>query len=173
MFFSLLIDQPSYYYLVIHHPLTLSFEALKPSFSANHSHRSPTFFFFRIHYMDSPRLFTVTSEHIRLYFFSFSVLHFLVVVTVRQIKLTHVCFRAHVKQHLVSYRDRGGNKNCDPNLVWHTQLNEHFQKTHTTKFGKLIFGKGIKIVVKMHQIRLRLALRPRPRWGSLQRTSWI
>jgi len=30
-----------------------------------------------------PQTFTVTAEHIRFYFFSFSVLHFLVVVSVR------------------------------------------------------------------------------------------
>jgi len=33
--------------------------------------------------MDNPRLFTVTSEHIRFLFFSFSVLHFIVVGSVR------------------------------------------------------------------------------------------
>ena len=55
-----------------------------------------------------------------------------------------------------------------------------------TKFGKLILRKIIKIVAtmqmsdfkaKMHQIRFRLGLRPRSRWGSLQRSprppSWI
>ena len=53
------------------------------------------------------------------------------------------------------------------------------------KFGQLIFRKIIQIVatrchilkLKMHQIRFRLGLRPRPRWGSLQRSprtsSWI
>ena len=40
------------------------------------------------------------------------------------------------------------------------------------------FGKVVKIVaIKMHQIRFRLRLWPRPRWGSLQRSprppSWI
>ena len=50
---------------------------------------------------------TVTSEHIPFLLFSFSVLHFLVVVSVRQIKLTHVGFRAHVKiaSRIVSYRN--------------------------------------------------------------------
>jgi len=43
---------------------------LKPSFSANPSHCSPSFFFFRTNYMDSP-------EHI-CFVLSFSVLHFLV-----------------------------------------------------------------------------------------------
>jgi len=53
-----------------------------------------------------PQTFTVTSEHIRLLLFSFfSVLHFLVVGSVRQIKLTRVGFRAHVKiaSRIVSY----------------------------------------------------------------------
>ena len=55
-------------------------------------------------YMDSPD-FTVTSEHMFFFLFSFSLLHFLVVVSVRQIKLTHVGFRAQVKiAYLVSYR---------------------------------------------------------------------
>ena len=44
-----------------------------------------------------PQTFTLTSEHIRFYFSVFLFLHFLVVVSVRQIKLTHVGFRAHVK----------------------------------------------------------------------------
>jgi len=45
-----------------------------------------------------PQTFTVTSEHIRFdLLFSFSVLHFLVVVSEQQIKLTHVGFRAQVK----------------------------------------------------------------------------
>jgi len=38
-----------------------------------------------------PQTFTVTSEHIRFYFLVFLFLHFLV-VSVRQIKLTHVGF---------------------------------------------------------------------------------
>ena len=54
-----------------------------------------------------------------------------------------------------------------------------------TKFGQLILMKIIKIVAtqisdfkaKMHQIRFRLGLRPRPRWRSLQCSprppSWI
>ena len=46
-----------------------------------------------------------------------------------------------------------------------------------TKFGQLILSKIIKIVAKMHQIRFRLGLRPRPRWGRSQRSprpsSWI
>ena len=47
-----------------------------------------------------------------------------------------------------------------------------------TKFDQLILRKIIKIVatrckiltLKMHQNRFRLGLRPRPRWGSLQRS---
>jgi len=50
------------------HSFTLG---LIPSFSPNPSHRSLSFSFFRFHYMDSPRLLTVTSEHIRLYLFIF------------------------------------------------------------------------------------------------------
>jgi len=53
------------------------------------------------------------------------------------------------------------------------------------KFGQLILRKVIQIVatrchilrLKMHQIRFRLGLLPRPRWRSLQRSprspSWI
>jgi len=53
------------------------------------------------------------------------------------------------------------------------------------KFGQLILRKVIQIVatrchilrLKMRQIRFRLGLRSRPRWGSLQRSprspSWI
>jgi len=53
------------------------------------------------------------------------------------------------------------------------------------KFGQLILRKVIQIVatrchflrLKMHQIRFRLGLRPRSRWGSSQRSprppSWI
>jgi len=35
-----------------------------------------------------------------------------------------------------------------------------------TKFGPLILRKIIKIVATRHQIRFRLGLRPRPRWGA-------
>ena len=54
--------------------------------------------------------------------------------------------------------------------------------SNCTKFGQLMLRKIIKIVatrcqIKMHQIRFRLGLRPRPRWGSLQRSprppTWI
>jgi len=56
-----------------------SVNGLKPSFSANPSHRSPFFFFDRI-----PRLFTVISEHTCFLLFSFFLfLHFLVVGCVR------------------------------------------------------------------------------------------
>jgi len=41
------------------------------SFPANTSHRRPSFFFFGIHYMDSPDCLLFTSEHIRLYFLVF------------------------------------------------------------------------------------------------------
>jgi len=42
----------------------------------------PFLFFFSTDYM-IPQTFTVTSEHIRFYFFCFSVLHFLIVVSMR------------------------------------------------------------------------------------------
>jgi len=55
-----------------------------------------------------PRTFrpTDTSEHIRFYFLVFLFYTLLVVVSVREIKLTHVGFRAHVKiaSRIVSYR---------------------------------------------------------------------
>ena len=89
------------------HSIGYFIPGLKPSFSANPSHCSLPFFF-RIDCMYSPRLFTVTSEHICFLLFSFFVLHFLVVGSVRYIKLAHVGFRAHVKivlvSHIVSYR---------------------------------------------------------------------
>ena len=52
-----------------------------------------------------PETVTVTSEHISFHFLVFC-LHFLVVGSVRQIKLTHVGFRVHVKitSRIVSYR---------------------------------------------------------------------
>ena len=50
---------------------TLSFfPDLKPSFSANYSHSSLFFFFFRTDYM-IPQTFTVTADHIRFYFLVF------------------------------------------------------------------------------------------------------
>ena len=60
----------------------------------------------KLHINYTPGLFTVISEHIcflLLVFFLF--LHFLVVGLTRQIKLTHVGFRAHVKiaSRIVSY----------------------------------------------------------------------
>jgi len=54
------------------------------SFSSNPSHRSLSFPFLQDWFYGFPRLFTVTSERIRFYFYLFfSVLHFLVVVSVR------------------------------------------------------------------------------------------
>ena len=52
-----------------------------------------------------PRLFTVISEHVCFLVLVFLFLDFLVVGSVRQIKLTHVGFRAHVKiaSRIVSY----------------------------------------------------------------------
>jgi len=88
---------------------TLSFiPDVKPSFSANPSHCSLSFFS-RTDYM-TPQTFTVTSEHIRFRFLVFLFLHFLVVVSVQKIKLTHVGFRAHVKiaSRIVTYRETAG-----------------------------------------------------------------
>jgi len=60
---------------------TLSFiPDLKPFFRKSFS-QQPFFFFFRTDYM-IPQTFTVTPEHVRFFSF-FSVLHFLVVVSVR------------------------------------------------------------------------------------------
>ena len=56
-----------YYYSITPHSFI---PGLKPSFSANPSHRSLPFFF-RTDYMNSPRLFTVTSEHVPFLLFSF------------------------------------------------------------------------------------------------------
>ena len=56
---------------------------LKPSFSANPSHRSPSFFFFRIHYMDSPDCLLLLLSISVVYFLVFLFLHFLVVGSVR------------------------------------------------------------------------------------------
>ena len=64
----------------------------------------PFLFLIQVSLYAFPRLFTVTSEHIRLFTFSVFTL-FLVVGSVRQIKLTYVSFRAHVKiaSRIVSY----------------------------------------------------------------------
>jgi len=62
---AVFICQQSYLLLIgIPSPTHSFFPFLKPSFSANPSHCSPSFFFFRIHYTVSPRLFTVISENI-------------------------------------------------------------------------------------------------------------
>ena len=55
---------------------------LKPSFSANPSHRGAPFFSFRIHYMDSPDCLLLLLS-ISVFTFWFSVLHVLVVGSVR------------------------------------------------------------------------------------------
>ena len=68
---------------------------LKPSFSANPSHCSLSFFL-RDWLRDSPDFYSYFWAYPFL-LFSFLFLHFLVVVSVRQIKLTRVSFRPHVK----------------------------------------------------------------------------
>jgi len=79
---------------------------LKPSpFLENSSHHSLSFSSSGLTTW-IPQTFTVTSEHIRFYFLVFfSILHFLVVGSARQIMLTHVGFRAHVKiaSRIVAY----------------------------------------------------------------------
>jgi len=56
---------------------------LKPFFSANPSHCSPSFFFFGIHYMDSPDGSLLFLSISFFYFLFFLFLHFLVVGSVR------------------------------------------------------------------------------------------
>ena len=71
----IIICQQSYLLLFGIPSLTHCFiPGLKPSFSANPSHHNSSFFFVRIHYMDSPRLFVVISQHICLLLFRFSVI---------------------------------------------------------------------------------------------------
>ena len=74
---SLSANSHTYYYLVFHHPLTF-IPGLKPSFSANPSHRSP-FFLLQDSLHGFPKLFTVISEHICFLLLVFQFLHFLVV----------------------------------------------------------------------------------------------
>ena len=108
--YTVFICQQSYllfFWYSITHSLFLS--RLKPSFSANPSHCSPSFLLLKYLLRGFPGLFTVISEHICfLLLVSFLFLHFLVVGSVRQIKLTHVGSRAHVKiaSRIVSYRIR-------------------------------------------------------------------
>ena len=83
---SLSANSHTYYYLVFHHPPTHSFiSGSKPSFSANPSHCSPSFFLLQdsLGLHGFPRLFTVISEHICFLRFVFLFLHFLVVGSVR------------------------------------------------------------------------------------------
>jgi len=101
------ICQQSYLLLLGIPSLTHFHSRLKTFLFCKSSLPSLSFFFFVIHYMDSPRLFTVISEHIRFLLLVFLFLHFLVVGSVRQIKPTHVGFRAHVKiaSRIVSCRE--------------------------------------------------------------------
>ena len=83
-------------------------QGLNASFSANPPYRSLSFFSFRIHYMDFPDcLLLLLSKSVFLYFLVFFCFYtFLVVGSVRQIKLTYVGFRAHIKiaSRIVLYR---------------------------------------------------------------------
>ena len=63
-------------------------------------------FYLNIYYMDSPDRLLLFMGISVFYFQFFLFLHFLVVGSMRQIKLTHAGFRAHVKiaSRIVSYR---------------------------------------------------------------------
>ena len=65
-------QQSSLRYLIFHNPLTLSLQALKPSFSANPSQCSSSFLLLKCSLHGFPGLFTVISEHM-FSTFSFSV----------------------------------------------------------------------------------------------------
>ena len=79
--YTIIISLQSYLLLFgIPSPTHSFITGLKPSFSANLSHCSPSFFFFNIHYMG---LFTVISEHICFLLLVFLFLHFLVVSSLR------------------------------------------------------------------------------------------
>ena len=104
--YTVIICQQSYLLLFgIPSPTHSFIPGLKPFFSPNPSYRSLPFLL-----QDSlhgfPRLLTVTTEHICLYFLVYLFLHFLVVGSVRLIKLTNVGFWAHVKiaSRIVLYR---------------------------------------------------------------------
>ena len=80
---------------------------LKPAFSANSSHHSLSFSSSGLtRGLHDSRDFCCYIGAYPFLLFSFSVLHFLVVVSVRYIKLTHVGCRAHVKiaSRFLSYR---------------------------------------------------------------------
>ena len=69
---------------------------------------------FRIHYMDSSHCLLLLLSIFRLLLFSFFLfLHFFVVGSVRQIKLTHINFRLHVEiaYRIVSYSRRHSSCN--------------------------------------------------------------
>ena len=97
-------------YLLLWYSIThsLSHSRLKSFLFCKSSLSQPFLFLLQDSLYGSPRLFTVTSEHIRLFYFLlfFCFYTFLVVGSVRQIKLTYVDFRAHVKiaSRIVSYR---------------------------------------------------------------------
>ena len=76
--------QRSYLLLLgIPSPTRFFIPGLEPSFSANPSHRSPSFFLLQDSLHGFPRLFTVISEHICFLLLVFLFLHFLVVGSVR------------------------------------------------------------------------------------------
>jgi len=80
------------------------------------------------------------------------------------------------------------------NIVYHSrnadtaaflQISSYYKMlSYTRHLAKWFSGKSLKLLqpdvlfkAKMHQIRFPLGIRPRPRWGSLQRSpapySWI
>jgi len=82
--YTVFICQQSYLLLFGDHvPLTLFTPGLKPSFSANPSHCSPSFLLLKYSLHGCPGLFTVISEHICFLLLVFLFLHFLVVGCVR------------------------------------------------------------------------------------------
>ena len=69
--------------ILIPSPTHSSIPGLKPSFSANPSHRSPSFILLKYSVRGFPGLFTVISEHICFLLSVFLFLHSLVVGSVR------------------------------------------------------------------------------------------
>ena len=89
-----------YYYRYLS-PTHSFIPGLKPSFSANHSKRSLSFSSTGFTTGIPQTVYLLLSIFRLLLFSFFSFLHFLIVVSVRQVKMTHVGFRAHVK---IAYR---------------------------------------------------------------------
>ena len=127
---------------------------LKPSFSANPSLRSSSFFFFRIHYMDSLDCLLLFLSISVFYVLVFLFLHFLVVGSVRQIKLTHahVRFRVHIKiaSRIVSYQWRWPVYGCAAS-VDHGQNTLNQQQQQQQAADELCYLTSNMQVVTIHQ----------------------